>query len=65
LKVNLYGTENWKLLTVDWKYLESFEMWCWGRMEKIVWTDRVENEDIFTWGQGEEEHLSNNKKKKY
>jgi len=23
------------------KYVESFEMWCWGRMEKISWTDHV------------------------
>jgi len=23
------------------KYLESFELWCWKRMEKISWTDRV------------------------
>jgi hypothetical protein len=21
--------------TVDWKYLESFEMWCWIRIKKI------------------------------
>jgi len=26
------------------KYLESFEMWCWRRMEKISWTGRVRNE---------------------
>ena len=26
------------------KNLESFEMWCWRRMEKISWTDRVRNE---------------------
>jgi hypothetical protein len=26
--------------------LESFEMWCWRRMEKIVWTDRVRNEEV-------------------
>jgi hypothetical protein len=26
------------------KYLASFEMWCWRRMEKISWTDRVRNE---------------------
>jgi hypothetical protein len=25
-------------------YLESFEMWCWGRMEKISWTNHVRNE---------------------
>jgi hypothetical protein len=21
-------------------------MWCWGRMEKINWTDHVENEEV-------------------
>ena len=26
------------------KYLDNFEMWCWRRMEKISWTDRVRNE---------------------
>jgi hypothetical protein len=25
------------------EYLESFEMWCWRRVEKISWTDRVRN----------------------
>jgi hypothetical protein len=31
----LYGAETWKLRAVDQKHLESFEMWCWNRMEKI------------------------------
>jgi hypothetical protein len=35
---------NWALRKVDQKYLESVEMWCWRRMEKISWTDRVRNE---------------------
>jgi hypothetical protein len=26
---------------VDQKYLESFEMWYWRRMDKISWTDHV------------------------
>ena len=30
----------------DQKYLESFEMWCWRRMEKISWTDHVRNEEV-------------------
>jgi len=25
---------------------ESFEMWCWRRMEKISWTDHVRNEEV-------------------
>jgi len=28
------------------KHLESFEMWCWRRMEKISWTDHVRNEEV-------------------
>jgi hypothetical protein len=29
---------------VDQKYLGSFEMCCWRRMEEISWTDRVKYE---------------------
>jgi len=39
-----YGAENWTLREVDQKYLERSEMWCWRRMRKITWTDRVRNE---------------------
>jgi hypothetical protein len=39
--IALYGAETWTLRDVDKKYLESFEMWCWRRMEKIIWTDHV------------------------
>jgi hypothetical protein len=38
------GAETWTLRKVDQKYLESFQMWCWRRMEKISWTDHVRNE---------------------
>ena len=40
----MYGAETWTLRAADQKYLESFEMWCWKRMEKISWTDYVRNE---------------------
>jgi hypothetical protein len=42
----LYGYETWRLLAVDQKHLESSEMWCWRRMEKISWTDHVRNEEV-------------------
>jgi hypothetical protein len=42
----LYGAETWTLWTVDQKHLQSFEMWCWRRMEKISWTDHVRNEEV-------------------
>jgi len=44
--MSLYGAETWTLRTADQKYLESFEMWCWRRMEKISWTDHVRNEEV-------------------
>jgi hypothetical protein len=44
--IALYGAETWTLQKVDREYLESFEMWCWRRMEKISWTDRVTNEEV-------------------
>jgi hypothetical protein len=37
----LNGAETWMLRAVDQKHLESFEMWCWRRMKKNSWTDRV------------------------
>jgi hypothetical protein len=42
----LYGVESWTLRTVDQKHMESFEMGCWRRMEKISWTDHVRNEEV-------------------
>ena len=44
--IALYGAETWTLREVDQKDLESFEMWCWRRMEKISWTDHLRNEDV-------------------
>ncbi|PNF30548.1 hypothetical protein B7P43_G09945 [Cryptotermes secundus] len=44
--IALYGAETYTLKAVDQKCLESFEMWCWRRMEKISWTDYVRNEEV-------------------
>jgi len=44
--ITLYGAETWMLRAEDQKHLESFEMWCWRRMEKIGWTDHVRNEEV-------------------
>ena len=44
--IALYGAVTWTFRAVDQKHLESFEMWCWWRMEKIIWTDHVRNKDV-------------------
>jgi hypothetical protein len=43
--IALYGAETWTLRAIDQKNLESFEM-CWRRMEMIIWTDHVRNEEV-------------------
>jgi hypothetical protein len=42
----LYGAETGTVRAVDQKQLESCGIWCWRRMEKIIWTDRVRNEEV-------------------
>jgi len=45
-KSHIAARETWTLRAADQKFLESFEMWCWRRMEKISWTDHVRNEEV-------------------
>ena len=42
----LFVPNAWTLRATDQKHLESFEMWCWRRMEKISWADHVRNEEV-------------------
>jgi len=55
----LYGAEIGTVRIADQKYLESFGMWCWRRMEKISWTDRMRNEEGLRRGGGGEENPTN------
>ena len=58
--VAVYDAETWALRKVDQKHLESFEMWCWRRVEKISWADCMRNEEVL---QRREEYPADNKKK--
>jgi hypothetical protein len=62
--IALYGAEMWTFRKVDQKYLESFEMWCWRRMEKFSWTDRVRNEEVLHRVQEERNILRKIKRRK-
>jgi hypothetical protein len=41
-----YDVKAWTLRKADQKYLESFEIWCCRRTEKISCTDRVNNDEV-------------------
>jgi len=44
--LHLHGAGTGAFRVVDQNRLESFEMWCWTRMEKISWTDHVRNKEV-------------------
>ena len=44
--IDVYGAKTSTPRKTDQKSSEGFEMWCWRRMEKISWTDRVRNEEV-------------------
>ena len=45
--VFLYGSETWTILEVDKRRIVAFETWCYRRMLKISYIDRVTNEEVF------------------
>ena len=45
-RIALYESESWTLRQMEQEYLESFEMWCLRRMEKLKWSEKVTNEEI-------------------
>jgi len=62
--IALYGAETWTLRAVDQKHLESFEIWCWRKMEKISWTDIVRNEEVLLRVQEQRNNLHEIRKRK-
>ncbi|KAI5715825.1 hypothetical protein M8J77_023140 [Diaphorina citri] len=44
--VLLYGCETWTIGEADRKHIEAFEMWCFRRTLKIIWSDRISNEEV-------------------
>jgi hypothetical protein len=40
---SFFRPRTFQSILVDRKYVESFEMWCWRRTEKIIWADCVRN----------------------
>jgi hypothetical protein len=42
----LYKCETWRLKKEDIKRLEATVMWMWSKMENILWSDRIRNEEI-------------------
>jgi len=49
---------------VDQKFLGTFEMWCWTRIEWISWTDPMKDEEVLHRAK-EENNILHTIKKEY
>jgi len=45
--VAVCGSETWTVGKNEVRIINAFETWCWRRMLKIKWTDRITNDEVF------------------
>jgi len=45
--IALYGSETRTLGKKEERVVNAFETWCWRRMLKIKWADRITNEEVY------------------
>ena len=44
--VVMYGCESWTVEKADCRRIDAFELWCWRRLLRVLWTARRSNESI-------------------
>ena len=44
--VVMYGCESWTMKKAERGRIDAFEMWCWRRLLRVLWTTRRSNQSI-------------------
>ena len=44
--VVMYGFESWTIKRADHRRIDAFELWCWRRLLRVLWTARRSNQSI-------------------
>ena len=44
--VVMYGCENWTVKKAEHQRTDAFELWCWRRLLRVLWTARWSNQSI-------------------
>ena len=44
--VVMYGCESWTVKKAERRIIDSFELWCWGRLLRVPLTARRSNQSI-------------------
>ena len=44
--VVMYGYESWTIKKAECQRINAFEVWCWRRLFRVLWTPRKSNQSI-------------------
>ena len=44
--VVMYGCESWNIKKAEQHRIDAFELWCWRRILRVLWTARRTNQSI-------------------
>ena len=44
--VVMYGCESWTIEKAERQRIDAFELWCWRRLLRVLWTTRRSNQSI-------------------
>ena len=44
--VVMYGCESWTVKKAEHQRIDAFELWCWRRLLRALWTARRSNQSI-------------------
>ena len=44
--VVMYGSESWTIKKAEHQRIDAFELWCWRRRLRVLWTARRSNQSI-------------------
>ena len=42
----MYGYESWTVKKAERRRIDAFELWCWRRLLRVLWTARRSNQSI-------------------
>ena len=42
----MYGCESWTVKKAERRSIYAFELWCWRRLLRVLWTARRSNQSI-------------------
>ena len=44
--VVMYGCESWTVKKAERRRIDAFQLWCWRRLLRVLWTARRSNQSI-------------------